>query len=147
MNAKQNLILCTIRQGKKRLQNSSRKNGDRKKLGNFLSQFSSMSLLRKEIDRLKGKQEGKKLRSITKQEWKKYFLKSDDFLIHCFCSMIPTAYICLYIKKVFFKKWWFFDYCFCSMIPTAYIKTLSQNVYYIYMYMYYLYLSLYTYTL
>lgn len=68
MNAKQNLILCTIRQGKKRLQNSSRKNGDRKKLGNFLSQFSSMSLLRKEIDRLKGKQEGKKLRSITKQE-------------------------------------------------------------------------------
>lgn len=67
MNAKQNLILCTIRQGKKRLQNSSRKNGDRKKLGNFLSQFSSMSLLRKEIDRLKGKQEGKKLRSITKQ--------------------------------------------------------------------------------
>ena len=68
MNAKQNLILCTIRQGKKRLQNSSRKNGDRKKLGNFLSQFSSMSLLRKEIDRLKGKQEGKKLISITKQE-------------------------------------------------------------------------------
>ena len=68
MNAKQHLILCTIRQGKKRLQNSSRKNGDRKKLGNFLSQFSSMSLLRKEIDRLKGKQEGKKLRSITKQE-------------------------------------------------------------------------------
>lgn len=67
MNAKQNLILCTIRQGKKRLQNSSRKNGDRKKLGNFLSQFSSMSLLRKEIDRLKGKQEAKKLRSITKQ--------------------------------------------------------------------------------
>lgn len=46
---------------------------ERKKLGNFLSQFSSMSLLRKEIDRLKGKQEGKKLRSITKQGQKKYF--------------------------------------------------------------------------
>lgn len=31
MNAKQNLILCTIREGKKRLQNTSRKNGDREK--------------------------------------------------------------------------------------------------------------------
>lgn len=31
MNAKQNLILYTIREGKKRLQNTSRKNGDREK--------------------------------------------------------------------------------------------------------------------
>lgn len=92
---------------------------ERKKLGNFLSQFSSMSLLRKEIDRLKGKQEGKKLRSITKQGQKKYFLKSDDFLIHCFCSMIPTAYI----------------------------STLLQNVYYIYIHVLFIPLSLDTYTL
>lgn len=33
----------------------------------IFSQVSSMSHLRKEIDRLKGKQEGEKLRSITKQ--------------------------------------------------------------------------------